>query len=121
MTRVPCRNRTGDAVLQAENFGDLVTAYHKDLDEGGESRSNHRYSVVVLRSGHSMDSIWSVQNENFSEDPRKILEPSEKPKAMFSDNSFAFGKTCEDIHGVFVLLHPIDPRQKGLLKEPYEW
>ena len=47
MTRAPCRKRTGDAVPRAEKFGDLITADHKVLTEGGESRNNHRYTVVV--------------------------------------------------------------------------
>ena len=38
MTRDPCGKRTGQALLQAEKFGD---------DEGCESRDNYRYAVVV--------------------------------------------------------------------------
>ena len=47
MTRAPCRRRTGGVVPRAENFGDLITADHKVLSEGCESRNNHRYAVVV--------------------------------------------------------------------------
>ena len=47
ITRAPCRRRNGGAVLRAENFGDLITAYHKVLSENCESRNNHRYAVVV--------------------------------------------------------------------------
>ena len=47
ITRAPCRKRTGTAVPRAENFGDLITADHKVLGEGCESRNNHRYAVVV--------------------------------------------------------------------------
>ena len=36
-----------DAVPRAENFGDLITADHKVLSEGCESRNIHRYAVVV--------------------------------------------------------------------------
>ena len=46
-TSAPCRRRTGEALPRAEKFGDLITADHKVLDEGGESRNNHRYAVVV--------------------------------------------------------------------------
>ena len=42
ITRAPCRIRNGGAVLRAENFGDLITADHKVLIEGCESRNNHR-------------------------------------------------------------------------------
>ena len=47
MTRAPCRRCTGEAVPQAEKFGDFKTADHKVLNEEGKSRSNHRYAVVV--------------------------------------------------------------------------
>ena len=47
MKEGPCRRRTGDAVLRAEKFGDLITADRKVLNEGDESRNNLRYAVVV--------------------------------------------------------------------------
>ena len=46
-TRAPRRRRTGGALPRAEKFGDLITADHKVLSEGGESRDNHRDAVVV--------------------------------------------------------------------------
>ena len=47
ITRAPCRRRIGGAVPRAANFGDLITADHKVLSEGCESRNNRRYAVVV--------------------------------------------------------------------------
>ena len=47
ITRAPCRRRIGGAVPRAESFGDWMTADHKVLSEGCESRHNHRYAVVV--------------------------------------------------------------------------
>ena len=47
ITRAPCRRRIGRVVPRTENFGDLMTADHKVLSEGCESRNNHRYAVVV--------------------------------------------------------------------------
>ena len=47
ITKASCWRRTGEAVLRAEKFGDLITADHKVLNEGGESRDYHRYAVVV--------------------------------------------------------------------------
>ena len=47
ITRAPFRKRTGAAVLRAEHFGGLITADHKVLCAGCESRNNHRYAVVV--------------------------------------------------------------------------
>ena len=45
--RASCRRRAGTVVPRAEHFGDLITADHKILSEGSESRNNHRYAVVV--------------------------------------------------------------------------
>ena len=50
ITRAPCRRRNGEALPRAENFGELITADHKVLSEGCESRNNHRYAVVVQDS-----------------------------------------------------------------------
>ena len=47
ITRASCRRRIGGAVLRAEKFGDLITADHKVLHVGDESRDNHWYAVVV--------------------------------------------------------------------------
>ena len=47
ITRASCRRRTGTVVPKAENFGDAITADHRVLSEGCESRHNHRYAVVV--------------------------------------------------------------------------
>ena len=66
ITRAPCRRRNGGAVPRAENCGDLITADHKILSEGCESRNNHRYAVVVQDLTHPMDPVVSVQNKNFS-------------------------------------------------------
>ena len=47
ITKAPCIRRIGGAVRRADNFGDLITADHKVLSDTCESRSNHRYAVVV--------------------------------------------------------------------------
>ena len=44
MTRGPCWEGTGEALLRVGKFGGLPTADHKVLDD---SRNNHRYAVVV--------------------------------------------------------------------------
>ena len=100
ITRAPCRRRNGEAVPRAENFGDLITADHKVLSEGCESRNNNRYAVVVqdlatqrihsypCTTKTSQKTQWSLQ---------KFLEPNRKPKVVYTDNSLEFGKACEDL------------------------
>ena len=90
--------RTGEAVLRAEKFGDLITADHKVLNGEGESRNNHRYAVVVQDFGNSIDSTLSVQNENFSgsrKELTKVLGADLKTKSHLHWQFLEFGKACE--------------------------
>ena len=98
-TRASCRRRAGTVVLRAEHFGDWITADHKVLSEGCESRNNHRYAVVVQDWRHSGYNRTRI-NQNL---PRrlknlmKFLEPTRKPKVIYTDNSLEFGKSCEEL------------------------
>ena len=39
-----------------------------------------------------------MQNRNFPGDPEEPnLEPTRKPKVIFTDNSLVFGKSCEEL------------------------
>ena len=60
ITRASCRRRTGTVVPRAENVGDLITADHKVLSEGCESRNNHRYAVVVQDLATKMDPVLAM-------------------------------------------------------------
>ena len=60
VTRAPCRKRTGETVLRADNFGDLITASHTSHQWG---RWISKQSPIWSRGGrfgNSMDSILSV-------------------------------------------------------------
>ena len=59
ITRAPCRRRIGGAVLGAEHVGDLITADHKVLSEGCESRNNPRYAFVVQDTKELAKVFWS--------------------------------------------------------------
>ena len=74
ITTTPCRIRIGRVVLRAENFGDLITADHKVLSEGCESRDNHRYGSRGAELGHPMDPVVSVQNKNFSGNTKELAK-----------------------------------------------
>ena len=98
--RASCRRRAGTVVPRAEHFGDLIAADHKVLSEESESRNNHRHAVVVqdlatqwLQS-HSCKTKTSQETQNSQV---KFLEPTTKPKVMYTDNSLEFGKSCEEL------------------------
>ena len=99
ITRAFCRKRTGTAVPRAEIFGDLITADYNALSEGCESRNNHRYAVVVQDSATQCLQSCPRKTKTSQETERslrKILEPSEKPQVIYTDNSLGFGKSCEE-------------------------
>ena len=98
--RTPCRSRTGEPAPRAEHFGDLITTDHKVLNEGGESRNNHRYAVVV----EDLATQWiqshpckTKTSQEMEKSLRMFLEPSENPKVIYTDNSLEFGNSCEDL------------------------
>ena len=100
ITKAPCRRRIGRVVPRAENFGDLITADHKVLSEGCESRNNHRYAVVVQDLATQWIQSYPCKTKTSLETQRKLqkfLEPNGKPKVICTDNSVEFGKACEDL------------------------
>ena len=100
MTRAPCRKRTGTAVLRAEKFGDLITADHKVLSEGCESRNNHRYAVVVQDLATQWVQSYPCKTKTSQETEKrlqKFLEPTWNPKVTYTDISLEFGKASEDL------------------------
>ena len=99
-TRAPCRRRIGRVVLRAENFGDLITADHKVLSEGCESRNNHRYAIVVQDLATQWIQSYPCKTKTSQETQRsfqKFLESDRKPKVIYIDTSLVFGKACEDL------------------------
>ena len=116
ITRASCRRRSGGAVPRAENFGHLITADHKVLSEGCESRNKHRYAVVVQDLATQWIQSYPCKTKTSHETQRnfqKFLEPDRKPKAIYTDNSLEFGKIFPRI---IVRRHHSDQKQMGLLR-----
>ena len=84
--------------LEQKSFSDLITADHKVVNEDCESRNNHRCAVVV-QLATQLVATTPVSKKKTSQETeeslRKILEPSEKPKVHYTENSLEFGKCCE--------------------------
>ena len=100
MTKAPCRRRTGEALLRAETFGHVITADHRVLNEEGESRNNHGHAVVVQDLATQWIHSYACKTKTSQETEKvfqKFLEPSRKPKVIYTDNSLEFGKSCEDL------------------------
>ena len=85
---------------RAEHFGDLITADHKILIAGSESRNNHRYAVVVQDSSTQWLQSYPCKTKTSQETQKslmKFLDPTRKPKVIYTDNSLEFGKSCEEL------------------------
>ena len=100
ITRASCRRRIGTVVPREENFGDLITADNKVLSKGCESRHNHQYAVVV----QDLAAQWipsypckTKTSEETQKSPQEFVEPTRKPKVIYTDNSLEFGKACEEL------------------------
>ena len=112
ITRAPCRRRIGGAVRRAEIFDDLITADHKVLSEGCQSRNNHRYAVVVQDLATQWVQQYPCKTKTSQQTQRslqKFLDPNRKPKVIYTDNALEFGKACEDL----------SRKQLGFLREQY--
>ena len=100
ITRFPCRRHNEGSIPRAEHFGDLITADHKIFNEGSESWNNHQYAVVVQDLATHLIQSYSCKNQNSLETQkslRKNLEPSQKPKVIYTDSSSEFGKSCQEL------------------------
>ena len=78
----------------------MITADDKVLNEGCESRNNHRYAVVVQDLATQLIQSYPCKTKTSQETEeikRKFLEPPEQPKVIYIDNSLEFGKSCEDL------------------------
>ena len=75
ITRAPCRRRNGEAVPRAVNFGDLITADHKQGLKR-QLRVSKQSSIRSRGAGssHSMDPGVSVQKQNFTRNPEKLAK-----------------------------------------------
>ena len=118
ISEASCRRRTGEALPRAEKFRDLITADHKVLNEGCESRDNHLHGVVVqdLATQWIQSYPWKTKSSHETENS---LE-SHRPKVVYTDKSMEFGRACEVYHGITALQHLIDWRQMASLKEPFD-
>ena len=105
------------AAPRTEKFGDLITADHKVLNEGCESRNNHRYSVVVQDLATQWIQSYPCKTKTSQETERslqKFLEQNRKPKVIYTDNSLEFGKACEDLSWNHCMSTPHRPETNGI-------
>ena len=82
----------------------ILTAWLKTSQgskvSGCESRNKHRFVVVVQDLATQWIQAYPCKTKTSQETQRslqKFLEPTRKPKVIYSDNSLDFGKSCEEL------------------------
>ena len=120
MTRAPCRRRIGEAGPRAEKFGDLITVDHRALNEGNESRHNHRYSIVV----QDLPTQWIQSYPCKQKLLRKRREACKSSwsqigsrKALTLTFHWNLANLMKIYHGLIVRRHHTDRKRMGLLRE----
>ena len=117
--RAPCRRRTGEVVLRAVNFGDLITADHKVLSDNCESRNNHRYAIVVQDLATQWFQSYPCEKK-LHKNPREACKSSWNPRG--NQKSFTLtipwnlAKPVKISPGNIVRQLHTDRKQMGLLK-----
>ena len=120
ITRTPCRRRGGRVVPRAENFGDLITADHKVLSEGCESRNNHRYAVVVQDLATQWIQSYPCKTKTSQETQRslqKFLSQIGNQKSFTLTIPWNLAKPVKIFPRIIVRRHHTDRKQMGLLTE----
>ena len=100
ITKASCRRRVCTVVPRAEILGDLITADHKVLSDRSESRNNHRYAVLVQDLATQWMQSYRCKTKTSQKTQRslkKFLEPTRKPKVIYTDNSLELDKSCEEL------------------------
>ena len=118
ITRAYFRRRTVTVVPRAGNFGDLITADHKVLSEGCESRNNHRYAVVVQDLATQWLQSYPCKTKTYHKTQKslqKLLEPTRKPKSPTIPLNLA--SPVKNYPGIVVRQHRTDRKRMGLLRE----
>ena len=120
ITRASCRRRNGGAVPRAENFGDLITADHKVLSEGCESRKN-----IDIQSWCK---TWPPNGSSRIRAKRKLFRKHKGAcesswSRIGSLKSFTLtipwnlAQLVKIFPGIIARLHHTDQKQMGLLRE----
>ena len=97
--------------------GTFCTADHKILSEERESRNNHRYAVVVQDLAIQWIQSYPCQTKTSQETQKnlmKFLEPTRKPKVIYTGNSLEIGKSCKELSWNQCTSTPHRPETHGI-------
>ena len=114
VTQAPCRVRAGNHIPRAENFGDLIMADQKVLNDECESRHSHSYAVIEQNVSTQWLQAYPCKTKTSQE-----TEKSLRKFLIKTDSSLEIGKACEDWSWIIVLRRLTDLRQMVLQNGRY--
>ena len=108
--------------ILSRKIGDLITADHKVLSEGCESRNNHRYAVVVQDLATQWIQSYPCKTKTSHETQRKEVcnifwSQIGNQKSFTLTIPWNLAKFVKIFPGIIVRLHHTDQKQMGLLRE----
>ena len=100
-------------------FGGLITADHKVLSEGCESRNNHRYAVVVQDLATQWIQSYPCKTKTSQETERSLQQFLGSQKSFSPPIPWSLAKPVKIYHGIIELRHLIDLRRMVLVQGRY--
>ena len=92
ITKAPCRKRTGKPVSRDDKFGDRITADHKILNEDGESRNSHKYTVIVQDLATQWIQVYPCKTKTSqdTEKSKKVFDSMAKERTALAPSMMYF-------------------------------
>ena len=103
VTRAPCRRNPddrADRIQIAEKVGDMITAYHKVLDEDWESRRHYRCTAVVQDLATQWIHSYPCKTNSDQETQRNLKKFSRPERSIHTDNSLELIEACEELNWI---------------------
>ena len=101
ITSSSCRRRAGTVVPKAENFGDSTTTDDKKLSVKKVNPATiidtPLWYKIWQHCGYNPTLAKTRTSQETQMSLMKFLEPTRKPKVIYTDNSLVFGKSCGEL------------------------
>ena len=121
VTRAACRRNSQSHTLRAAKFGDIITADHHVLSEGGESRNDQRYAFVVQGLATQWNQSYPCKNTNFTSIGEQSMEVSRSWRKTEGSHTLTiqwnFETRVKIFNGTIARLHSIGRRHMELQTE----
>ena len=106
--RAICRRNSQSHIHRATNFGDVMTAEHKVVNDEGESRNNQRFAIVVQDLATQWILSYPCKTRTSHEtgrNLRNVVDPEENPRLYTQTIRWNLEKLVKTVNGTIVRPH----------------